>query len=95
MAEPIVVMKRYELKYLLDGAQTAFLADRLRGHMQLDQYGRTSIASLYYDTPDHRLIRASMEHTPYKEKNTPALLHTRRERRREDHVDGLDVPPVL
>ena len=68
MAEPIVVMKRYELKYLLDGAQTAFLADRLRGHMQLDQYGRTSIASLYYDTPSYQLIRTSVEKPEFKEK---------------------------
>lgn len=36
--------------------------------MTVDEYGLTSIASLCYDTPDHRLIRASMEHTPYKEK---------------------------
>ena len=31
MAEPIVVMKRYELKYLLDAEQTAFLMKRLEG----------------------------------------------------------------
>ncbi|MBR0464218.1 MAG: polyphosphate polymerase domain-containing protein [Clostridia bacterium] len=68
MAEPIVVMKRYELKYLLDARQTAFLKQRLEGHMKLDQYGRTSIASLYYDTPDYRLIRASMEKPLFKEK---------------------------
>ncbi len=68
MAEPIVVMKRYELKYLLDDQQTAFLMERLRGRMALDQYGRTSIASLYYDTPDYRLIRASIEKPAFKEK---------------------------
>ncbi len=68
MAEPIVVMKRYELKYLLDGAQTDFLVKSLEGHMKLDQYGRTSIASLYYDTPNYRLIRASVEKPPFKEK---------------------------
>lgn len=68
MAEPIVVMKRFELKYLLDGEQTAFLKRRLEGHMKLDQYGRTSIASLYYDTPNYRLIRASIEKPPFKEK---------------------------
>ena len=65
---PIVVMKRYELKYLLTGHQTAFLVDRLSGHMRLDQYGRTSIASLYYDTPDYRLIRTSVEKPEFKEK---------------------------
>ncbi len=61
-------MKRYELKYLLDGPQTAFLKDRLRGHMELDQYGLTSIASLYYDTPSYQLIRTSVEKPPFKEK---------------------------
>ena len=68
MAEPIVVMKRYELKYLLDSAQTDYLVKSLEGHMQLDQYGRTSIASLYYDTPNYQLIRTSVEKPPFKEK---------------------------
>ena len=68
MAEPIVVMKRYELKYLLNATQTRFLVERLEGHMRLDQYGRTSIASLYYDTPSYRLIRTSVEKPAFKEK---------------------------
>ena len=65
---PIVVMKRYELKYILSRQQTEFFREALRGHMVLDQYGRTSIASLYYDTPDYRLIRTSVEKPPFKEK---------------------------
>ena len=68
MAEPIVVMKRYELKYILNAAQTEFLIERLRGHMEPDAYGLTSIASLYYDTPDYRLIRASIDKPEFKEK---------------------------
>ena len=69
MAEgPVVVMKRYELKYILSRQQTEYLKEQLRGHMVLDQYGRTSIASLYYDTPDYRLIRTSVEKPPFKEK---------------------------
>lgn len=69
MAEgPIVVMKRYELKYILNRQQTEYLKEQLQGHMVLDQYGRTSIASLYYDTPDYRLIRTSVEKPPFKEK---------------------------
>ena len=61
-------MKRYELKYLLTGEQTDYLRKMLRGHMEPDQYGRTSIASLYYDTPTYQLIRTSVEKPLFKEK---------------------------
>ena len=64
----INVMQRYELKYLLDGRQTDYLRRALEGRMQIDEYGLTSIASLYYDTPDARLIRASIEKPVFKEK---------------------------
>lgn len=64
----ITVMQRYELKYLLSGEQTEYLRNRLRGHMEVDQYGKTSIASLYYDTPTYRLIRTSLEKPLFKEK---------------------------
>ncbi|MBR6915307.1 MAG: polyphosphate polymerase domain-containing protein [Clostridia bacterium] len=64
----VTVMKRYELKYTLDAAQTDFLRERLRGHMEVDQYGKTSIASLYYDTPSYQLIRTSVEKPEFKEK---------------------------
>ena len=64
----ITVMKRYELKYLLDAAQTEYLRERLRGYMEVDRYGKTSIASLYYDTPTYRLIRTSVEKPEFKEK---------------------------
>lgn len=64
----ITVMKRYEMKYLLDRKQAEYLCRQLEGHMQIDEYGLTSIASLYYDTPDARLIRASLEKPVFKEK---------------------------
>jgi len=64
----IEVMKRYELKYLLNGEQTRYLRDRLVGHMEVDEFGLTSIASLYYDTPTYELIRRSIEKPPFKEK---------------------------
>ena len=64
----ITVMKRYELKYLLSAEQTDFLKRQLVGHMEVDQYGRTSIASLYYDTPSYQLIRTSVERPLFKEK---------------------------
>ena len=65
---PVVVMERYEMKYLLDPAQADHLRDRMKGHMSPDQFGLTSIASLYYDTPDHRLVNRSIEKPDYKEK---------------------------
>ena len=64
----IVTMQRYEVKYILNAWQTAALRERLKGHMEVDQYGLTSIASLYYDTPDYRLIRTSIEKPKFKEK---------------------------
>ena len=68
MAEAIVTMKRYELKYILTREQHEFLKRELVGHMEVDQYGLTSIASIYYDTPDYRLIRTSIEKPDFKEK---------------------------
>ena len=66
--KPIVVMKRYELKYMMTEEQTAYFKERIKGHMKEDKYGLCSIASLYYDTPSYRLIRASIDSTGYKEK---------------------------
>ena len=65
---PIAFMKRYELKYLLSADQRAYLERELEGRLFPDRYGETAIASLYYDTPDFRLIRASVEKPAYKEK---------------------------
>ena len=68
MQKPVSVMKRVEMKYILDARQTAWLRKGLEGHMQVDAYGLTTIASLYYDTPDSRLVRASLEKPVFKEK---------------------------
>ena len=64
----ITVMKRYEMKFILSRDQVSYLKTSLIGHMEVDQYGKTSIASIYYDTPDYRLIRTSIEKPAYKEK---------------------------
>ena len=66
--ETITVMKRYEMKYILSKEQLFYLKNSLCGHMEVDQYGKTSVASIYYDTPDYRVIRASIEKPAYKEK---------------------------
>ena len=61
-------MKRYEMKYILSPEQTEYFKKSVEGHMKVDKFGLTSIASLYYDTPDYRLIRTSIEKPPFKEK---------------------------
>ena len=68
VSNPIVVMKRYEMKYILSPEQTEYFKKSVEGHMKVDKFGLTSIASLYYDTPDYRLIRTSIEKPPFKEK---------------------------
>lgn len=68
MANIIAVMKRREIKYILNESQCQYIKKSLEGHMLLDQFGLCSIASLYYDTPNKRLIRASIEKQKFKEK---------------------------
>lgn len=65
---PIAVMKRYELKYIITREQEDFLKDKLKGRLFPDEFGKTSIASLYYDTPDYRFIRLSNDKPMFKEK---------------------------
>lgn len=60
--------ERIEQKYLLDAKTYTELRKRLEGHAQVDQYGESTICNIYYDTPDHRLVRTSNEKPYYKEK---------------------------
>lgn len=62
------VFKRYELKYLVTSAQKAKIIESMKPYMELDQYGRTIIRNIYYDTENYRLIRNSIEKPIYKEK---------------------------
>ena len=62
------VFKRKEVKYLLTEAQLAALRPVLKDHMEPDDFAHSSISNLYYDTPDYRLIRRSLEKPAYKEK---------------------------
>ena len=62
------VFMRYELKYLIDREQKEAVLRAMREPMQPDRFGRTSIRNLYYDTPNYRLARRSIEAPCYKEK---------------------------
>lgn len=75
------IFQRYEKKYLLSRTQYQNLRRKLESHMREDQYGKSTICNIYYDTPDHRLIRESMEKPIYKEKLSAAQLRRSEERR--------------
>lgn len=60
--------KRYEIKYLLTPQQKEAVLQAMKPYMKLDDYGRTVIRNIYFDTGNFRLIRCSMESPPYKEK---------------------------
>lgn len=62
------VFRRYELKYLLTPSQRDAVLAGIAPYMQLDNYGRTTIRNVYYDTDNYRLIRNSIEKPIYKEK---------------------------
>ena len=59
---------RYEKKYLLTRTQRDALMARIGTHLKQDAYPVYTICSLYYDTDNYRLIRASLERPIYKEK---------------------------
>jgi SPX domain protein involved in polyphosphate accumulation len=60
--------KRHEIKYLLTQQQKQAVLQVMQPYMKLDQYGRTTIRNVYYDTDTYRLIRRSLEKPAYKEK---------------------------
>ena len=62
------VFQRVEQKYLLTDAQYTTLWDVLQPYMKPDAYGRSTVCSIYFDTPDRRLVRTSLEKPVYKEK---------------------------
>ena len=62
------IFKRIEKKYLLSQARYEALFQRIGAHLEPDEYGRSTVMSLYLDTPDRRIIRNSIEAVDYKEK---------------------------
>lgn len=68
MPEFTDVFRRVEQKYLLDGAQYEAMRNFLAPYMRPDAFGRSTVCGIYFDTPDRRLVRASLEKPVYKEK---------------------------
>lgn len=62
------VFQRYEIKYMVSAKQKKAILKAMESHMKLDDYGRTAIRNIYYDTDNYRLVRRSIEKPVYKEK---------------------------
>lgn len=62
------VFQRFEKKYIITEEKYQILMKMLSEYVVPDKYGRSTICNIYYDTPDHRLIRKSLEKPIYKEK---------------------------
>lgn len=62
------IFQRHELKFLVTGEQRASLETAFAERMVPDPHGESTICNVYYDTPDYRLIRTSLEKPVYKEK---------------------------
>ena len=60
--------RRYEKKYFLSPRQQEQLLQRIAPYIKEDAFDSYTICNIYYDTPDWRLIRASLEKPAYKEK---------------------------
>ncbi len=63
-----MVFERYEMKYILDPAAKEAVLRAMDGRMKIDQYGKTTIRNIYFDTSDYALIRTSLSGPEYKEK---------------------------
>ncbi len=60
--------RRVEKKYLLNMEQYERLRVALRDYIVPDDYPKSTICNVYYDTPDYLLISRSLEKPVYKEK---------------------------
>lgn len=63
-----MIFQRYELKYLLMPTQKEAVLAAMAPYMRPDQYGKSTIRNIYFDTDTYRLIRRSIERPAYKEK---------------------------
>lgn len=62
------VFQRREVKFLLTTEQYKQIRLAMAEHMTGDEFGRSTICNLYFDTPDYLLIRRSLDKPVYKEK---------------------------
>lgn len=66
------VFNRYEQKYMISDEVYKQIKPQLEEYMEVDEHSRNgslyTICNIYYDTPDSKIIRRSIEKPAYKEK---------------------------
>lgn len=62
------VFQRYEIKYMISRTVKERIMRGMEEYMEGDDFGRSTICNLYFDTSSYLLIRRSLEHPVYKEK---------------------------
>lgn len=62
------IFERNEIKFLITKTQKKLILECLKPYIILDQYGKTIIRNIYFDTDNYQLIRKSIEKPIYKEK---------------------------
>ena len=62
------VFERTEKKYILTISQRNRLLEAIGKYIREDEYGESTICSLYFDIDNFQLIRNSIEKPAYKEK---------------------------
>lgn len=62
------VFERHELKFLITEEQQVKLLSLFENKMREDEYGKSIIRNIYFDTPSFLLIRNSLDKPLYKEK---------------------------
>lgn len=62
------VFERTEKKYIITLSQRKRLLEYIGSYIKDDEYGESTVCSLYFDTDDYRLIRNSLDKPVYKEK---------------------------
>lgn len=60
--------KRCEKKYIITNDKASRLIERIGHRISPDKYGKSTVCNIYFDTPDFRIIRHSMERGVFKEK---------------------------
>ncbi|MGN0501451.1 MAG: polyphosphate polymerase domain-containing protein [Ruminococcus sp.] len=62
------IFERTEKKYVITVSQKNELLSLISDKIKSDEYGKSNVNSIYYDTDDYRLIRNSIDKPVYKEK---------------------------